>query len=380
MSALALSFVKAEVLWPEGLVQEPLFIAEGLIAEASSGRQIDLTGYQILPGIVDLHGDGFERHLSPRRGAVKDLQSGFYALHSELASNGITTAVLAQFYSWEGGMRSPEFARTFLEHLEQFAPKVPSTLLPQLRFETHMLDHYTEFAALCARYAVPYVVFNDHLPHQALAQGKRPARLTGQALKSGRSPEAHLDLLKELHENSDQVAVALPDLITALGAGVFLGSHDDARVQDRQGWAAKGATLCEFPKTKEAAEAAAALGNPVIMGAPNVLRGGSHKKNISALELIQQRLCSALASDYHYPSPRLAALALAKEIGLPAAWHLVSARPAAILGFKDRGHIKAGYRADLLILDAKSQQVAACFAGGALSYMSGDLAQRFFGS
>lgn len=379
MSPLALCFVNAEVLLPEGFVCQPLSMADGFIDEASKGRQIDLTGYQILPGIVDLHGDGFERHLAPRRGAVKDLQSGFYALHSELASNGITTAVLAQFYSWEGGMRGPDFAHEFLAHLEQFGPKVPSTLLPQLRFETHMLDHYTEFAALCARYGVPYVVFNDHLPHQALAKGKRPARLTGQALKSGRSPEAHLELLKELHEKSDRVAAALPDLIAALGAGVLLGSHDDARAQDRQGWAAKGAALCEFPETKEAAETAAALGNPVIMGAPNVVRGGSHKKNISALELIQQGLCSALASDYHYPSPRLAALALAREIGLPAAWHLVSSGPAAILGLQDRGHIKAGYRADLLILDAKNQQVAACFAGGALSYMSGDLAQRFFG-
>ena len=379
MSPLALCFVNAEVLLPEGFVCQPLSMADGFIDEASKGRQIDLTGYQILPGIVDLHGDGFERHLAPRRGAVKDLQTGFYALHSELASNGITTAVLAQFYSWEGGMRGPDFAHEFLAHLEQFGPKVPSTLLPQLRFETHMLDHYTEFAALCARYGVPYVVFNDHLPHQALAKGKRPARLTGQALKSGRSPEAHLELLKELHEKSDRVAAALPDLIAALGAGVLLGSHDDARAQDRQGWAAKGAALCEFPETKEAAEAAAALGNPVIMGAPNVVRGGSHKKNISALELILQGLCSALASDYHYPSPRLAALALAREIGLPAAWHLVSSGPAAILGLQDRGHIKAGYRADLLILDAKNQQVAACFAGGALSYMSGDLAQRFFG-
>lgn len=379
MSPLALCFVNAEVLLPEGFVCQPLSMADGFIDEASKGRQIDLTGYQILPGIVDLHGDGFERHLAPRRGAVKDLQTGFYALHSELASNGITTAVLAQFYSWEGGMRGPDFAHEFLAHLEQFGPKVPSTLLPQLRFETHMLDHYTEFAALCARYGVPYVVFNDHLPHQALAKGKRPARLTGQALKSGRSPEAHLELLKELHEKSDRVAAALPDLIAALGAGVLLGSHDDARAQDRQGWAAKGAALCEFPETKEAAETAAALGNPVIMGAPNVVRGGSHKKNISALELIQQGLCSALASDYHYPSPRLAALALAREIGLPAAWHLVSSGPAAILGLQDRGHIKAGYRADLLILDAKNQQVAACFAGGALSYMSGDLAQRFFG-
>ena len=380
MSPLALSFVNAEVLLPAGFVCQPLSMADGFIVEASKGRQIDLTGYQILPGIVDLHGDGFERHLAPRRGAVKDLQTGFYALHSELASNGITTAVLAQFYSWEGGMRGPGFAHEFLAHLEQFGPKVPSTLLPQLRFETHMLDHYTEFAALCARYGVPYVVFNDHLPHQALAKGKRPARLTGQALKSGRSPEAHLELLKELHEKSDRVAAALPDLIAALGPSVLLGSHDDACAQDRQGWAAKGAALCEFPETKEAAEAAAALGNPVIMGAPNVVRGGSHKKNISALELIQQGLCSALASDYHYPSPRLAALALAREIGLPAAWHLVSSGPAAILGLKDRGQLQAGYRADLVILEAQSQQVAACFARGALSYMSGDLAQRFFGS
>ena len=233
MNPLALSFVNAEVLLPEGFVRQPLSMADGFIDEASKGRQIDLTGYQILPGIVDLHGDGFERHLAPRRGAVKDLQTGFYALHSELASNGITTAVLAQFYSWEGGMRGPDFAHEFLAHLEQFGPKVPSTLLPQLRFETHMLDHYTEFAALCARYAVPYVVFNDHLPHHALAKGKRPARLTGQALKSGRSPEEHLELLKVLHEKSDQVAAALPDLIAALGAGVLLGSHDDARAQDR---------------------------------------------------------------------------------------------------------------------------------------------------
>ena len=118
-----MTFENAEVLQTDGLVKSPLSIAEGLIVKGGTGRAIDLKGYHILPGIVDLHGDGFERHLAPRRGAVKDLQSGFYALHSELAANGITTAVLAQFYSWEGGMRSPEFARAFLEHLERFAPK-----------------------------------------------------------------------------------------------------------------------------------------------------------------------------------------------------------------------------------------------------------------
>ena len=75
MSALAMTFENAEVLRPDGLVKSQLSIAEGLIVEDGAGRAIDLAGYRILPGIVDLHGDGFERHLAPRRGAVKDLQS-----------------------------------------------------------------------------------------------------------------------------------------------------------------------------------------------------------------------------------------------------------------------------------------------------------------
>ena len=75
---------------------------------------MDLDGYWVMPGIVDIHGDGFERHLAPRRGAVSDLAAGLVAVEAELAANGITTAVLAQFYSWEGGMRSPDFARKFL--------------------------------------------------------------------------------------------------------------------------------------------------------------------------------------------------------------------------------------------------------------------------
>ena len=127
MSALAITFENAEVLQRYGFEKTPLSIAEGLIVEDGAGRAIDLAGYHILPGIVDLHGDGFERHLAPRRGAVKDLQSMYYALHSELASNGITTAVLAQFYIWEGGMRGPDFAREFLEHFKQFAPKCPAS-------------------------------------------------------------------------------------------------------------------------------------------------------------------------------------------------------------------------------------------------------------
>ena len=118
MSPLALRLTGAQVLTPDGLKLQALSIAEGLIVPDGPGlREIDLRGCLILPGIVDAHGDGFERHLAPRRGAMKDLGEGLVAAEAEMAANGITTAVLAQFYSWEGGMRGPEFAERVLDAL-----------------------------------------------------------------------------------------------------------------------------------------------------------------------------------------------------------------------------------------------------------------------
>ena len=111
MTALDLTMTGAEVLLPgDGLSRYDLSIADGVVQHDPTGRRIDLTGYLVLPGIVDLHGDGFERHIAPRRGAMKQMNEGILAVEAELAANGITTAVLAQFYSWEGGVRGPEFA------------------------------------------------------------------------------------------------------------------------------------------------------------------------------------------------------------------------------------------------------------------------------
>ena len=83
--SLELTFESAEVLRPDGLTRAPLTMAGGEICDAPAGRRVDLSGYLILPGIVDIHGDGFERHLAPRRGAVKDMGGGLLAAEAELA-------------------------------------------------------------------------------------------------------------------------------------------------------------------------------------------------------------------------------------------------------------------------------------------------------
>ncbi len=375
-----LDLTGADVLRPAGFSTKPLSFLDGVIVEKPVGRPIDLSGFKVLPGIVDLHGDGFERHLAQRRGAMKQMDEGLVACEAELAANGITTAVLAQFVSWEGGMRGLSFADKVFRSILDTNTTLVTDLRAQLRFETHLLDLYDEIPEMVKKWGVEYVVFNDHLPHDRLEAGKQPRRLMGQALKAGRSPEKHHALMLELHERRGEVPAALDVICAKLATdGVRMGSHDDTTAEYRTAWRNRGVQVAEFPETLEAAEAAHSAGDAVIMGAPNVVRGGSHNGNLSAIDLIMMGYCDAVASDYHYPSPRRAALMLADAGVAPFAdvWRLVSAGPAAILGLHDRGVLEVGKRADLVVLDAQTRRVAATFVAGRVSYMSGAIAERF---
>ena len=376
----SLDLIGAEVLTPDGLCRDTLSFADGLIVADPVGHAVDLQGFMVLPGIVDLHGDAFERHLAPRRGAMKQMNEGLIATEAELAANGITTAVLAQFVSWEGGLRGLEFADQVFCALRDTAPSLLTDMRAQLRFETHLLDLYATLPERLTAWDVSYVVFNDHLPHERLEAGKTPKRMVGQALKAGRNPQDHLSLMQDLHAVSGDVPAALDGLCAALSAAdVRMGSHDDQLAETRALWRSRGVKVAEFPETHAAAEAAHDAGDFVVMGAPNVVRGGSHNGNLSALDLISMGMCDALASDYHYPSPRRAALMLADAgvMDLAAAWRLISAGPAKVLGLTDRGELRSGLRADFVVLDAKTRRVAASFVQGRPSYISGAIADRF---
>lgn len=380
MSVTDFTFHSGTVLRPAGPDGDPLHVAGGLIADTANGRSVDLTGWTLCPGIVDAHGDGFERHVAVRRGALTAMDHGLIATEAELAANGITTAYLAQFFSWEGGLRSPDFAARVIAAWKIAAPQVATDLRLQLRLETHMIDEYPQAEALIDDAGIDYVVFNDHLPHDRLAAGRTPPRLTGQALKAGRNPDAHLAYLRKLHNRRDDVPEALAALADRLIArGVRIGSHDDRTAQARQRARDIGASVAEFPETQDAAAAARRGGDGIVLGGPNVVRGASHAGNISARTLVAEGLCDALASDYHYPSPRHAALTLAREgiCDLANAWRLVSDGPAKVLGLNDRGRLETGLRADLVILDPETGRVGATLAAGRITYLATPLAERF---
>lgn len=368
----------AEVLREDGLCSASIAVDGVRIAQASAGRRIDLSGFRILPGIVDIHGDGFERHVAPRRGAMKDIREGLRACETEIAANGITTAVLAQFYSWEGGIRGPDFAARLFEGLRDVRGDLVTDLRGQIRLEVNLPDAFGALACQLESWDVDYLVFNDRLPVKQLAAGRSPPGLNGQALRAGRSPSAHHALLVELFARRDQLPDALDRLCAELLAkGITIGSHDDTCGQQRRDWRARGARISEFPETLDAAETARADGDRIVLGAPNVMRGGSHRGNASALDLITLGLCDALASDYHYPSLRRAALFVAKAglRSLARAWDLVSAGPAEMLGLTDRGRLEPGLRADIVVMDGMGR-VAATIAGGRFSHVGAEVATR----
>jgi alpha-D-ribose 1-methylphosphonate 5-triphosphate diphosphatase len=207
-----------------------------------------------------------------------------------------------------------------------------------------------------------------------------PAAFAHWARKVGKTPQ---DLAAAIHAARDMqgdVPRALCQLAEAFDAmGVVYGSHDDPDGLTRERFRMIGATVAEFPLSQQAAKAARAMQSPVIMGAPNVVRGQSQAGNASATDLVAAGLCDALVSDYHVPALPLAAWALVDRgvVTLPQAWRLISSGPAAIMRMNDRGRLDPGMRADLVVVCAASRRIEATITGGRLTYLAGEAARRF---
>ena len=155
-----------------------------------------------------------------------------------------------------------------------------------------------------------------------------------------------------------------------------LASHDDDTPEARAAYRALGCTMCEFPADHATANAARQAGEDIILGSPNILRGGSHCGRVGAGEMIRQGLCSILCSDYYYPAVLVAPFILAvnKVAPFAAAWDLVSSAPARAAKLHDRGTLSEGKRADLLIIDDTDPlhpEVRAAFVEGAPVYTRG---------
>ncbi len=321
---------------------------------AAPERGIDLGGDYLLPGLVELHTDHLESHVQPRPKVRWNTLGAVLAYDAQIAASGITTVFdsLRTGLDADGlglGAEVMELAAAIdharsnglfrAEHLTHLRCEVPSI---------RVVEQTTE---LLARFPIGLISLMDHTPGQR--QFRNLDRYYTYAARYGGTREQmEARAARRMAEGAALNASNRPLLVDlARSGGVTLASHDDTTIADVAESRANGVSIAEFPTTIEAAEACNAAGITVMMGAPNLIRGGSHSGNVSAAALAEAGLLQVLSSDYVPASLLLAAFQAPHCVSgmtLPRAVALVSRNPARATGLHDRGEIAPGMRADLL--------------------------------
>lgn len=369
-----LSITGGMVLLPgDGLRATDVVLRHGLIdriGQRSAGWRLDAAGLLVLPGIVDLHGDAFERQLQPRPGVDFPADLALRDTEAQLLANGVTTAFHGVTLSWEPGLRSLDAWRALLDALA--AGTWTCDMRVHLRWEAYNLDALETAVADIGAGRVHLVAFNDHTP-SILKKLADPVTGAKYGDRAGMGIDAFRAMADRVSARAEAVPAGLDQVAAAArAAGLPMASHDDDSVAMRDGFRARGARICEFPMAEAVGRAAAEAGDFVVMGSPNVVRGGSHLGWASAARLAEAGVCSVLTSDYFYPAMPRAAFILAERgvLDLPDAWGLISANPARAAGLTDRGGIEAGKRGDIVLADPATSRTVATIVGGRIAHLT----------
>jgi alpha-D-ribose 1-methylphosphonate 5-triphosphate diphosphatase len=341
-------------------------VADGTIREVGRGATavrgaIDLGGDWLLPGFVEVHTDNLEKHMMPRPGVLWDAYPATVVHDAQCAGTGITTVLDAVVIGSRdlGGVRS-QMQDTVIDCLQRCRDDGVLRVehLLHLRCELATADVIEKFTINVDRPDLKLVSVMDHTPGQR--QWRDLAKYRQYMERNGRYSEERFNkmiadqrLEHEAHADANRRAV----VEAARVRGIPVASHDDTEVWHVEQAHADGITMSEFPTTVEAAQAARAAGMSIVMGGPNLVRGGSHSGNVSAGELAALGLLDIVSSDY-VPSSLLMSVVRLNADGwtLPEAVETVSRAPARALGLNDRGAIAPGLRADLVHVRPRGEQ------------------------
>jgi len=334
--------------------------ADGRIAEFGEGKapagHDDARGDLVMPGLIELHTDHLEAHYVPRPKVFWDATAAVVSYDGQLATCGITT-VLDSLRVWrEDGAEDVDGRAGILAAAitsAREADLLRADHFLHLRCEIPMPDVVEEAKELIDRPDVRLMSLMDHTPGQRQFRDEVKLREYYRG-KGGGMTDAELDVLfarrfayqKAYAETNMRAIVAL-----AHQYNIPLASHDDTTEENVADALRDRVAVAEFPTTKEAARGLHEAGIDILMGAPNVVRGGSHSGNIAAIDLAREGLLDILSSDYIPSSLLMAALQLPRDvpaIDLSSAVRTVTKTPAEAVGLNDRGEIAVGKRADII--------------------------------
>jgi alpha-D-ribose 1-methylphosphonate 5-triphosphate diphosphatase len=332
---------------------------DGRIIDVSEGRShaadIDLEGDYLVPGLVELHTDNMEKHFSPRPGVKWPAVPAVMAHDTQIAAAGITTV----FDSLSlGDVRGDTDRVQNRTRMVEAICEVSERRMTRAEHRLHLRCEVTPDDAIEAvdRWIdlplVGLLSVNDHTPgqRQFLDPSKLKQYYMGKfAMTEPQFEEFHARAI-ELHDRN--AARHRHEIVSRAQARALpIASHDDATREHVLEAVRNGMTIAEFPTTHEAAEASHEAGLAVLVGAPNLVLGGSHSGNIAAIDLIRSRRADILSSDYVPASLMEGVFKLPGagiDITLSQAVRLASLSPARAVGLNDRGEIAAGRRADLV--------------------------------
>ncbi|MGR3492392.1 MAG: alpha-D-ribose 1-methylphosphonate 5-triphosphate diphosphatase [Shimia sp.] len=356
----SLCLANARIVLSDRVMLGALTIENGTITDIAEGDQlpsgaIDCAGDYVLPGLVELHTDNVERHIEPRPDVDWPHLPALIAHDAELASTGITTvfdAMRVGSIHSGGKARYVDYARTLADELlaarAEGVFKISHYL--HLRAEICSETLLEELAAFGSEDRIGIVSLMDHTPGQR--QFRELAALKTYVAKKRGLTDAEFDehvrsllALQARHGEAHEAGA----VAEARRLGAVLASHDDTTAEHVATSAQHGVGFAEFPTTLEAAEACRAHGIAVMMGAPNLIRGGSHSGNVAAESLARADLLDILSSDYVPSALLLAAFQLADIWDdLPRAVATVTRNPAKSARLSDRGRLEIGLRGDVL--------------------------------
>lgn len=350
-------FSNARIVLDDAVMEGSLLVRDGRIAEigGASAMGEDFEGDYLIPGLVELHTDHIENHFAPRPKVRWNPVAAVQAHDAQVAASGITTVFDAlRVGTDEQADMGPEDMLTLAGAIREGRAKdrLRADHFIHLRCEVSAPDCLDDFRRFADDDLVKLVSLMDHAPGQRQFATIDSYRVYYQGKLKMSDPVFDTFVARRTAEseaNSARQRSAIAALAKA--RGIVLASHDDATAGHVDESIEHGIRVAEFPTTLEAARASHEAGLSVLMGAPNVVRGGSHSGNVSARVLAEAGLLDILSSDYIPFSLLQAAFNLDKlveAISLPEAIRLVTRHPADAASLTDRGEIAPGKRADLV--------------------------------
>ena len=356
-----LAIRNAKIVTANEVIEGYALVEAGRIQQVGAGAgpagAIDFGGDYLTPGLIEVHTDHLETHFVPRPAVTWHAGSAVLAYDAQIAAAGITTV----FDSFRVGVDEHEIRARLGETVIELADAVKSAAdagllraehLTHLRCEAPSPNVVTFLEEYLQGHQAQLISLMDHTPGQRQFRDLEKYFIYYSG-KTGRSRADFVDIVKQRQEvGGDRAAANRPRIVEIAKAhGITLASHDDTTLDEVEAASRDGVRIAEFPTTLEAARASRQRGMATVMGAPNVVRGGSHSGNASATALAEAGQLDILSSDYVPAALLMAAfrLADAAEVGgLPGAIRLVTSAPARATGLSDRGELAPGLRADLL--------------------------------